>query len=288
MKVLIIGSSGLVGGNIYDYFSNVTEWDLIGTYNKYHVEPFIFLDASQIDNWPALVLETKWDIIIHTGALTNVDRCEEEPELSELLTVQSTINLCSLAFKQGTKLIYISTDYVFDGKNGPYRENEIPAPVCVYGRHKLASENVIKSTLTDYLILRVTNVYGNELRGKNFLARTISQTKSDKSLLITAPSDQYATPVNALDIAKAMLLLIRDSKNGIYHIASTDFLSRVQFLNRINVYFDNKLIIKPIKTYLLKQSAKRPLMGGLLSEKFLSEYPDFMFSNIDDYLKKEK
>lgn len=288
MKVLIIGSSGLVGGNVHNYFSEVTDWNLVGTYNKFEVAPFIQFDASAIDGWSDNIKNVKWDVIIHTGALTHVDKCEDEPELSKLLTVQSTANLCSLAKKHNSKLVYISTDYVFNGENGPYREDDQTDPLCVYGHHKLDSENIIKSNLSDYLILRVTNVYGDEVRGKNFLSRTISQLKNDGNVSITAPSDQYATPVNALDIAKAMFLLIRDCKNGVYHIASTDYLNRVQFLKRINSYFDNKLIIKPVITHQLNQSAKRPLMGGLLSEKFMGLYPDFMFSNIDDYLKKYK
>ena len=82
------------------------------------------------------------------------------------------------------------------------------------------------------------------------------------------------------------MILLNDCKSGIYHIASTDLLNRVQFLQKINSYFDKKMSIVPVETCLLKQTAKRPLMCGLLSRKFLSEYPDFEFTNIDDYLKK--
>jgi dTDP-4-dehydrorhamnose reductase len=285
MKILIIGASGLVGGNIYNYLVKHTNWEITGTYNKFLVSPFIFLDASELSTWSKFINKTDWDVIIHTGALTHVDKCEEALDLSELLTVKSTYNLCKLASEKGSKLIYISTDYVFDGTTGPYSESDIPNPLCVYGKHKLEAENIVKSSLSNYLILRITNVYGNEVRNKNFLSRTIMQIKSNTNLEITAPYDQYATPVNALDIAKSILLLINDRKNGIYHIASTDFLNRVQFLQKINSYFGNKLIINPIKTNNLNQSAKRPLMGGLLSKKFLSEYPDFVFSNIDDYLR---
>lgn len=285
MKILIIGASGLVGGNIYNYLVKHTNWEITGTYNKFPVSPFIFLDASEINKWPEIITKTDWDAIIHTGALTHVDKCEEESELSEFLTVKSTENLCKLAIDKGSKFIYISSDYVFDGLDGPYSESDIPNPLCVYGRHKLEAENLVKSSLSNYLIIRITNVYGNEVRNKNFLSRTIMQIKSNTNLEITAPYDQYATPVNALDIAKSILLLINDSKNGIYHIASTDFLNRVQFLQKINSYFGNKLIINPIKTNNLNQSAKRPLMGGLMARKFLNEYPEFEFSNIDDYLR---
>lgn len=286
MKILIIGSSGLVGGNIYQLFSDQTNWDLLGTYNEYDVKPFVHFNASDATDWSPVISETKWDVIIHTGALTHVDKCEENPDLSEFLTVQSTINLGKLAIKHKSKLIYISTDYIFDGKEGPYTENASPSPLCTYGEHKLASEKYIQENIGDYLILRVTNVYGDEVRGKNFLSRTINQIKNEAVLEVTAPSDQYATPVNAFDIARVILILIKDAKQGVYHIASTDFLNRVQFLNRINNYFDDKIRIKSIITANLNQAAKRPLFGGLIASRFLNEYPDFKFSNIDDYLQK--
>jgi dTDP-4-dehydrorhamnose reductase len=284
MKILIIGASGLVGGNIFNYLNKVTNWEIIGTYNKYSIDPFIFFDASEVNTWPDVITKTDWNVIIHTGALTHVDKCEEDLDLSEFLTVKSTENLSRLAYEKCSKLIYISTDYVFDGLKGPYSENDIPNPLCVYGKHKLEAENIVKSSLSNYLILRITNVYGNEVRNKNFLSRTIMNIKSNTNLDIIAPYDQFATPVNALDVAKSILLLINDNKNGIYHLASTDLINRVQFLQKINSYFENKLTIKPVKTSNLNQLAKRPLMGGLSSRKFLSEYPDFVFSNIDDYL----
>lgn len=286
MKILIVGASGLVGGNIYQYLIDKTNWQITGTYNNYKIEPFINLNASDTSEWPEYISNTQWDVIIHTGALTHVDRCEEEPQLSELLTVKSTQNLSELAKANGSKLIYLSTDYVFDGTLGPYTEVDIPNPLNVYGNHKLQAENIIINTLSNFLILRITNVYGDEVRNKNFLSRTVEQLKSNSISRIKAPNDQFATPINALDVAKSIYLLICDHKSGIYHISSTDLMNRVQFLQKINLYFDNKLIIESVETSCLNQLAKRPLLGGLLARKFVIEYPDFSFTNLDDYLKK--
>jgi dTDP-4-dehydrorhamnose reductase len=285
MKILIVGASGLVGGNIFNYLSSKTNWDLVGTYNNYKVDSFIFFDASEISGWSDEVVNTNWDVIVHTGALTHVDGCEENPELSYHLTVKSAENMCSFAKKIGALLVYISTDYIFDGESGPYSENEIPNPINIYGQHKLEAEKLIIAMLSNHLILRITNVYGNELRNKNFIARTITQIRSNIELSITAPYDQYATPINALDVAKAILLLISDRKTGVYHLASSDFFNRVQLLQRINLHYNNILQINPISTSELKQPAKRPLIGGLVSKKFLDEYPNFNFCNVDDYLK---
>ena len=287
MKILIIGASGLVGGNIYDHLSNQAGWEITGTYHHYAVENLLPFNAADKAAWSPAITGTPWDVIIHTGALTHVDKCEEEPQLSETGTVLSAANICALAAAQNARLIYISTDYIFDGRSGPYCEDDIPAPLNVYGGHKLKAEELVRSAINGHLILRITNVYGKELRGKNYLARVIGQLRSGESPEITAPYDQYATPVNAADIARAVGLLINDKKSGTYHLASTDLLSRVQLLQRVNVYFDNKLTIHPVDTAFLKQLAKRPLRGGLSAAKFLSEYPGFRFSNIDDYLKEQ-
>ncbi|MET0572132.1 MAG: sugar nucleotide-binding protein, partial [Pedobacter agri] len=103
---------------------------------------------------------------------------------------------------------------------------------------------------------------------------------------IDAPYDQFATPVNALDVSRAIKLLVADGKVGIYHIASTDFMSRVQLLQCIAKGLNKEIKINPISTESLKQPAKRPLKGGLISAKFLSEYPTFEFSTVSDFLQK--
>ena len=136
------------------------------------------------------------------------------------------------------------------------------------------------------LAIRITNVYGNEARNKNFVSRLADQFADGKQLELRLPVDQYATPANAWDIARALALLIADAKTGVYHIAGTDWVSRVQLAQRVLSYFpDNKSTIEGITTAELAPPADRPLMGGLIAHKFLSEYPGFQFSNVDDFLR---
>jgi dTDP-4-dehydrorhamnose reductase len=99
------------------------------------------------------------------------------------------------------------------------------------------------------------------------------------------PFDQYSTPINAIDVARAIFYLIKDDKKGLYHLASTDLVNRVQFLQKLNFYLGQRFTVVPVATAKLNQTAKRPLLGGLLAKKFLSEYPNFDFSNLDSYLK---
>lgn len=287
MKVLIIGASGLVGGNCLKYFK-LMGWDCLGTYFSYPAQDTVFYDTLHPENPDnADVLGFNPDVIVHCGALTHVDYCEQHPEESQRLTIQSTKEVIRLARHSNAKVVFISTDYIFDGEHGPYKEDAEARPLSIYGQHKWEAEQLIAQSGLEHLILRITNVYGDEERGKNFVSRIIDQAKSGQHLTLKLPIDQYATPINAADIARAMFLLLRDAKAGVYNIASTDYLNRVQLALRILKYFPEATYdLFPLTTPELKQPAARPLQGGLKSEKFLSQYPDFVFSTLDDYLSR--
>lgn len=288
MNVLIIGASGLVGGNCLTYFKQ-KGWHTIGTHVSYSTDATIYLDTTNISSEKNNLfneLDFVPDTIIHCGALTNVDYCEENQEESYNKTVVSAQNVLHYAKRHNSKVVYISTDYVFDGENGPYTELAETNPINIYGQHKLLAEQCIQQ-LASSLIIRVTNVFGEEQRGKNFVSRLINNTLSNKRLEL--PTDQYATPINALDIAKAVYLLVRDKQEGVYHLGSTDYVNRYQLAFRVKQFTpDSEIQLIPVKTHKLNQAANRPKQAGLLSIKFLSQYPDFTFTNIDDYLLRQQ
>jgi dTDP-4-dehydrorhamnose reductase len=285
MKILIIGASGLVGGNCLRYLS-AQNHECIGTYFSYPAQDTVYYDTLNIDNSDNFDLNAfAPDVIIHCGALTHVDYCEQHPEESERLTVQSTQNVIEIARKFSSKLIFISTDYIFDGANGPYDEKDIANPISIYGQHKWDAEELVKKSELQHLILRITNVYGDEERGKNFVARIVEQASKGQHLTLKLPLDQYATPINAHDIARAIDLLLKDNLQGIYNIASTDYMNRVQLALRILKYFPEATYdLIPLTTQEMNPPAARPLQGGLKSNKFLSAYPDFLFSTVDEYV----
>jgi len=287
MKVFISGASGLVGSNCLKYFSE-QGWETIGSYYSFETDDTVFYDTLNPDHpFNFNVKEFAPDVIVHCGALTHVDYCETHVEESFEKTVQSTINLAKLANECHARLVYISTDYVFDGKNGPYREDDPVNPLSVYARHKLEAEQIVLREIPNPLVLRVTNVYGNELRGKNFVARIIEQCRNHQKLVLKLPFDQYASPANAWDIARAMYVLLRDNKSGVYHIAGTDFVNRVELAERVLHYFpDAQYEMIPISTEEMKQPAARPLMGGFIADKFKKEYPDFVYGTIDTYMQE--
>ncbi len=153
----------------------------------------------------------------------------------------------------------------------------------------LEAEQLALSELEKTLVLRVTNVYGKEIRNKNFIARIIAQCEEGVKLTLKLPFDQFASPTNAWDIAGAMYLLLRDRKAGIYHIGGSDFMNRVELAQRVLSYYPNAAYdLIPVSTEAMNQPAARPLIGGFVKMKFAREYPEYLFGTIDQYLAAHK
>jgi len=287
MKVFIAGASGLVGSNCLKHFTE-QGWEVVGSYFSYEVPGTVYyntLEPGDAKNFDIKGFQP--DVIVHCGAMTHVDNCELQPEESYRQTVQSTMNLVAVAKECNARFVYMSTDYVFDGTDGPYVEEDKVNPISVYGRHKLEAEQYTLNEIPGTLVLRVTNIYGHEARGKNFVARIVQQCKDKQKLTLKLPYDQYACPTNAWDIARSMFLLLRDGKTGIYHIGGTDYCNRVQLALRVLQYFpDAEYDLISMSTDELKQPAARPLIGGFVTMKFNREYPDILFGNVDSFLKE--
>lgn len=286
MKIFISGASGLVGSNCLQHFRE-QGCEVLGTYFSFPTKDTVYFNTLDLTDAKNVDVRTfAPDIIVHCGALTHVDYCEDHEDESYQKTVLSTINLLTLAQSCNAKLVYISTDYVFDGKAGPYTEDAPVEALSVYAKHKLEAEQMVLQDSEKHLVLRVTNVYGNEERNKNFVSRIIEQCQQSQKLTLKLPLDQYATPVNAMDIAKAMFLLLRDKHQGVFHISSTDWMNRVELALTVLKYFPHaEYELIPFTTNELKQPAARPLRGGLLHTKFANLYPTFLFSNVDDFVR---
>lgn len=286
MKVFIVGASGLVGSNCLRHFT-AQGCEVLGAYRSFAQDGLVYYDTLNPDD-PLNFDVCGWqpEVIVHCGALTHVDYCEMHEAESYAQTVQSTRQLLSVANRCGARFVYLSTDYVFDGQDGPYLEDALVSPLSVYGRHKLEAETLVMQEAKQPLVLRVTNVYGDEVRGKNFVARIVAQCLQGSRLSLKLPYDQFANPTNAADIARAMFLLLRDEQTGIFHVGGTDYMNRVSLALRVLKYFPGAAYdLQALATEELQQPAARPLLGGFISLKFLRLYPDFLFSTLDDYLQ---
>jgi len=287
MNIFVVGASGLVGSHCMRVFHN-NDWLTLGTHLNYSTSGTVHFDPLVDDLQDFFSAQNFFpDAIVHCAALTNVDFCEHNVDDSYNATVLSTAKIVEFCKAADIPLAYISTDYVFDGKQGPYSERASVNPVNVYGSHKLEAEELV-SLLEKKLILRITNVYGEELRSKNFIARLMDDLVQQPEKVLNLPYDQFATPIYAGDIAEMIFLLLRDQKNGLYHLGSSDYYSRYHLAVKVSSYFEKNKSVKlnPVQTINANQAAVRPLNGGLLNHKFINEYPKFQLTNVDSYILK--
>ncbi len=289
MKVLIIGASGLVGSNMLTYFK-LNNVPTLGSHFSNETPDTVLLNTLQpSDEELQRFFEFAPDYVVHCGALTHVDYCEEHEEESYLKTVQSTINISKWAKQAAAKLVYISTDYVFNGNTGIYKETDKVDPINIYGEHKLQAEQVVEQSGLDYLIVRVAKVFGHDQRQSNFIARLANTIEQSNTLTWKAFTDQYTTVIDAWDISKAVYLLTTAGKHGIYHLSYGQSFTPYDLVSKVQaMYADAEFHVDKITTKDFPQTAERPKHGGLSNEKFLSEFPNFTFKTIEDYLEERK
>ncbi|CAN5449412.1 dTDP-4-dehydrorhamnose reductase [soil metagenome] len=272
MKVFVTGSNGLLGQAVTTMIARETNCELILT----SAEEKSFLDSGQ--KYEQLDITAKEDVkrliafyepnvIVNCAAFTNVDACENERELSWRINVDGVKNLIIACRKENCRLIHISTDYIFDGKNGPYTEESTPNPISFYGRSKLAAENAITTSTINFTILRTMVLYGIGINVKpNFALWMINMLKKNEPIRIVDDMIGNSTMVD--DLAHSVLRSIDKNLKGIFNIAGPDIISRYDFAMILcDVFkFDKKLVTK-IKTQDLQQAAARPLNSGLTTLK---------------------
>jgi dTDP-4-dehydrorhamnose reductase len=207
------------------------------------------------------------EVIINCAAMTNVDACETEREAAWKINVGGVEHLIDAARKKGITIIHISTDYVFDGKSGPYSEDDRPQPLSYYGKSKLASENALRSSGLPHFIARTMVLYGIATGVKeNFAVWLMKSLQERKSVKVV--DDQIGNPTLVDDLAFGLIRAMELGKTGIYHLAGRDILSRYDFAVTLARMFGlDERLIRPIKTATLKQPAARPLNSGLITLK---------------------
>ena len=250
----ITGQEGFIGYHLYNSIKYKHQDIQIIDLNK-----DLFKDDKKIDK---VISET--DIIIHLAAMTDVDGCEKNPETAFEINVGATENLLK---NFNGKFIYVSTDYVFDGEEGPYYEDDKVNPVSVYGRTKLYSENLVQESDLEWIILRSNIIFSYNDRTKaSFVNWVVDSLK--KKQMITVVNDQWNNPTWTNDLANVMSMMIEKNICGIYHYGGGDFLNRYEFAKMIASAFSlNRELIKPITTLELNWLAQRPLKSGLYTNK---------------------
>ena len=276
-KILIIGSNGLLGQAIVILFTRESDFNLIlssieeESYLSYGQE-YVQLDITKKDDVKEIIKHLSPNVIINCAAYTAVDNCETERELCWKLNVDAVKNLIIAARPYNIKIVHYSTDYVFDGVNGPYTEEATPNPISFYGRSKLASENALITSGINYTIIRTMVLVGIGKNVKpNFAEWLINKIKNNESVNIV--DDQIGNTTMADDLAYGTLKIVEKDCKGIYNIAGGDIISRLEYAYKVcEVFKLNKKLITPIKTSQLNQPAPRPLNSGLITYKAEAEF----------------
>jgi len=259
---LVIGASGLVGSAIMAELKKQGK-PCIGTYHSHRQGGLIKLDMCNEAQIKKVYTKYKPKYIYICGAETNVDQCEINFLAENIDGPRNVVN----AAPKNARLIFFSSDYVFDGKNGPYKENEKPCPINIYGANKYYLEQKLRDN-KNVNIIRTSWVYGPDRVGKSFISRILILLRAKKKIKI--PEDQFSTPTYSPDIAKLAIYVVENKKiqDEIFHAGGwlpTDKYNFAYFAALV-WDLDTKLII-PVKTKVLKQIAPRPLNGGLRTMK---------------------
>ncbi len=272
-KILVIGSNGLLGQKLCEIIVRGGAYNLtIASIEDKPIRQVVGAQYMQVDitnkkDVKNVVSACHPDVIINAAAMTNVDACETERELCWRINVDGVENIADAAKIHDTKVIHVSTDYIFDGKSGPYTEDDRPEPLSYYGKSKLASENLLRTSGVPYLIARTMVLYGFAPGVKaNFALWLIESLENKKP--VTVVDDQLGNPTLVDDLAYGLIQGFEMERTGIYNLAGREIVNRYEFALKLAKVFNlDTSLISPIKTASLKQPAPRPMKSGLVTLK---------------------
>ena len=260
--ILITGASGQLGMSLKRIFNS--KYEIISTTgNNNPTGSSMHLDVTNPMLFKEVMETTNPDLVINLAALTNVDLCEKNPELAYSINIGGMDNLVN-AFKG--PIIHVSTDYVFDGEDGPYKEEDTTNPLNVYGLSKLESEKLLLDHSENSLVIRSNVLYDYSSKSEaSFLNWVVDSLTQEKEINVV--EDQWNNPTWTGSLAVVIDRAIDTQLTGLVHWGDGDLVSRFDFANKIADVFNlKKSLIKPILTSELNQTAKRPLKSGLKSD----------------------
>jgi dTDP-4-dehydrorhamnose reductase len=256
-RVLVTGANGMLGRDLTEALSHRYE-----VYGR-DIDDF---DITREEETMDAVMEIRPDIVIHGAAYTDVDGCEGHIELAHSVNSQGTKNVASASRELGAKMVYISTDYVFDGtKSGAYSEEDPTCPINAYGRSKLEGERWVRSMVDQFIIVRTAWLFG--MWGGNFV-KTILRVAKEKGVL-SVVDDQFGSPTYTVDLSKGIGAILQNRCSGIYHITNGGSCSWYEYAREILAMAGlGSVPIRPISSGQLNRAAKRPHNSVFALAKF--------------------
>jgi len=282
-KLLIIGGSGLVGSTLLQYIPSNYNTHFTYNTNKITFDNISSTQISLLDNQKMiieLIKKIQPDIVVNTAAESSVDLCETNHTIADKLHVDITQDISQVCKDINAKLVYISTDAVFQGElNKKYTEIDSTNPANYYGLTKLRAEQIILNSSKNNVVLRTAVVYGHNKRSRftNWILDSLHQNKTADLFV-----DQYNTPTLVDDLAKSIILIIQKNISGLFHATGSSCINRFEFAIKLAEKFNyDKSLINKITSKEKKQEAPRPISTCLDSQK-LESLIDFQFSSIDE------
>lgn len=275
MKILITGANGLLGQHLVNLLLHTTEYDIIATSKS---DPrniiqntrihYYALDITEGMEVNLLINKLQPDTIIHCAALTQIDECEQNPIKAWEVNVTATRFIVDAAKKINAFFVFLSTDFVFDGANGPYKEVDAVNPVSYYGSTKVAAEKAVRESGLQYAIIRTCLLYGNILFGNRSNIITWVKDNLEKGQIIKVVSDQMRTPTYVEDLARGILLAVEKKVVGLFHLSGKDFISPYEMAIDTAAYLKlDASLIQKVDASIFVQAAKRPVVTGFIIDK---------------------
>lgn len=255
VKVLVTGANGQLG------------YDVVKELQKQNIECYGTsrqdFDIVDFEATEKFITNYMPDAVIHCAAYTAVDKAEDEQGLCYLVNASATENIAEICKKINAKMLYISTDYVFDGtKDGFYEVYDKPNPINVYGKTKLLGEQAVQKILDKYFIVRISWVFGEH--GNNFVKTMLRLGKERKEINVVA--DQYGSPTYTADLALLLVEMIRTEKYGVYHVTNEGVCTWAEFAEEIFKIAGMNVKVNHITTAEYPTRAKRPMNSRLSKE----------------------
>jgi dTDP-4-dehydrorhamnose reductase len=268
-KILITGSNGLLGQKLVELLLSAKDIQVIATARGENRLPFTegydyqSMDITSREQVHNVVENVKPNVIIHTAAMTNVDQCESEKDACWSQNVSSVEYLIEACSKINCFLLHVSTDFIFDGKSGPYKEDAEANPISFYGWSKYAAEKQVTNSNIRWGIARTVLVYGiaHDMSRTNIILWVKKSLEDGNNIKVV--TDQWRTPTLAEDLAKGCALIAEQEAEGIFNISGKDFLTPYEMAIMTADYFKlDKSLISQADSTTFSQPAKRPARTG--------------------------
>ncbi len=278
-RILVIGSKGMLGRDLVEVLRSSLRSDKVFGWDIDEI------DITEENKTVTKIESLKPEIVINVAAYTDVDGCEVHEERAFAINAEGMRHVALGAGRCGGKVVYLSTDYIFDGKKGkPYFEDDPPHPLNVYGRSKLKGEQYVQELAKDALVVRTQWLYGKY--GNNFVASILRQAREKEVLSVV--DDQIGSPTYTVDLSKAISLLVQREARGIFHVANSNFCTWYDYAQRILALSGVRGVkVLPISSKELSRLAPRPSYSVLDTQKLKREAGMTLrpwFEALKDYL----